>query len=157
MSPDPLRGIPFLRDLSDDERARVATMAAEKTYPAGTTIFAEGATDDTLHVLARGLVSFRIKQESGGESTMGTANDPGDVFGITAVVGEDHTSPYSAVCLEDTDVLELEGKALRTLQQDHPAIGNRILTHLITTMARRLNAAREQLRSRVRPGLISHG
>jgi len=157
MTPDPLRGIPFLRDLDDEARTRVAALASEKSYTAGSTIFAEGASGDTLHVLARGLVSFRVKQESGGDSTMGTANEPGDLFGIAAVVGQDHTSPYTAVCLEDTDVLELEGAAFRTLCEDQPAIGNRILTHLIITMARRLNAAREQLRSRVRPGLISHG
>jgi CRP-like cAMP-binding protein len=157
MTPDPLRGIPFLRDLDDDDRSRVAALASEKTYPAGTVIFAEGSSDDNLHVLARGLVSFRVKQEDGGESTMGTASEPGDLFGIAAVVGQDHTSPYTAVCLEDTDVLELAGAAFRKLCEDQPAVGNRILTHLIITMARRLNGAREQLRSRVRPGLISHG
>ena len=156
-APDPLRGIPFLRDLEEGERARVAALTVEKSYSAGDTIFSEGATDDALHVLARGLVSFRIRQEDGGESTMDTASEPGDLFGIAAVVGEDHTSPYSAVCLEDSDVLELEGKAFRALCQEQPAVGNRILTHLVVTMARRLSAAREQLRSRVRPGLISHG
>ena len=88
---------------------------------------------------------------------MGTASEPGDVFGIAAVVRKSHASPYSAVCLEDTDVLQLDGKAFRALCEEQPAIGNRILSHLILTMARRLDAAREQLRSRVHPGLISHG
>ena len=61
-------------------------------------------------------------------------------------------------------MLEATGQAEKTFppeerseDEKNPEAGVRILRKLAAIMAERLIAAREQIRSRIRPGLISHG
>jgi CRP-like cAMP-binding protein len=158
VAPESLEEIPFFRSLGAEEREQIASITETRTYKAGETIFAEGASMDSLRVLEKGMISFRQKQKEGGEdSAMGHIETRGDVFGIAAVVGDDNIYPHSAVCLEDSEVLEIDGPKLRALCESDPALGAGVFHFLAVTMSLRLSAAREQLRSRIRPGLISHG
>ena len=158
VAPESLEDIPFFRDLRAEERDEIATITESRSYKAGETIFAEGASMDSLRVLTKGMISFRQHQKQGGEdSAMGHIETKGDVFGIAALVGDDNIYPHSAVCLEDSEVLEIDGAKLRSLCESKPALGAAVFRFLAVTVARRLSAAREQLRSRIRPGLISHG
>ena len=155
---DSLERISFFRTLDDDERELVAPISRSRHFAAGDVIFAEGAAIGPLRVLVSGLVSFRQHQRSGGEDAlMGTVSEEGDLFGISALMGGQESYAYSAVCLEDTEVIEIDGEKLMQLCQDHPAVGVRILRRLTQVVTERLYAAREQIRSRIRPGLISHG
>jgi CRP-like cAMP-binding protein len=158
VAPESLEEIPFFRSLGEEDRARIASITETRSFKAGETIFAEGAPMDSLRVLEKGMISFRQHQKEGGEdSAMGHIETRGDVFGIAAVVGDDNIYPHSAVCLEDSQVLEIDGSKLQTLCEGNPALGAGVFRFLAVTMSRRLSAAREQLRSRIRPGRISHG
>ena len=149
---------PFFNALEADERELLAPIAYRRYYSKGEPVFTEGTRPDSLRILVRGLVSFR--QSQGGddsEISLGTLSHAGDVFGIAAVVGERESHPQTAVCLEDTELIELDGKQFLSLCEQSPVVGCHLMRRLTTVMAERLAAAREQIRSRVRPGLISHG
>lgn len=153
-----LERTPFFRALGDSERALLGPISRRKTYRAGETIFKEGDPPGPLRILAKGLVSFRQRQFGHeGEATLGTVTAEGELFGISALLGTKERYFYTAVCLEPTEVIELDGPKLMRLCEEQPVAGIRIMRCLTEVLAHRLTSAREQIRSRVRPGLISHG
>jgi CRP-like cAMP-binding protein len=152
MPSEPLERIPFFRALGAREQELLAPISRRRSHRAGETLFAEGDPPGPLRVLVKGLVSFRQ-----GESTVGTVGTEGELFGISALLGERERYFYTAVCLEPTEVIELDGQRLLRLCEEQPIAGIRIMRRLTEVLAQRLTAAREQIRSRVRPGLISHG
>jgi toluene monooxygenase system ferredoxin subunit len=153
-----LERIPFFRALGAGERALLDPISRKKHYGAGETIFKEGDPPGPLRILVKGLVSFRQRQFGHeGEATLGTVAAEGELFGISALLGTKERYFYTAVCLEPTDVIELDGPKLIRLCEEQPTAGIRIMRRLTEVLAQRLVATREQIRSRVRPGLISHG
>ena len=55
-----LRGIQFLRDLSDELIDQLAGVAQVVEVPAGTVIFRQGEAASTLHLIVQGNVSLEI-------------------------------------------------------------------------------------------------
>ena len=154
---DSLKEIAFFSTLEERERELLGSISHRRRYGKGEEMFAEGAATGPLRVLVDGLVSFRQHQQEGGEALMSSASEVGAIFGISALMGKEHVCPYTAVCLEDTEVIEIDGAELMTLCEKQPDVGVQILRHLTEVLAARLAGAREQIRSRIRPGLISHG
>ena len=153
-----LERIPFFRALGDAERELLEPISRRKGYKAGETIFREGDPPGPLRILLKGLVSFRQKQEnSESDASFGSIAAEGELFGISALLGARERYFYTAICLEPTEVIELDGPKLIRLCEEQPIAGIRIMRRLTEVLAHRLTAAREQIRSRVRPGLISHG
>ncbi len=153
-----LETLSFFRAFEASDRERLAAIATRRSYGEGTTIFAEGDEPGSVRVLESGLVSLRQRQRDGlGDVQMMSIRDSGSVFGIAALVGEDHVYPHSAICLEDTVLVEIDGEQLLELLHAEPEAGVRILLRFAKYLASRLTGAREQIRSRIRPGLISHG
>ncbi len=155
---DALERIPLFKSLASEDRALLESIAQERSYAAGDVIFEEGGHPDFLRILLKGLVSFRQHQKSGGEDiTLANVADAGDVFGIAAIVAEQDVYPHGAVCLEKSEVIEIDGADFMKLCDSQPRFGVHVLKHLTSVIAVRLSAAREQIRSRIRTGLISHG
>jgi len=73
-------GLPLLARLPRDDRQALASRARLRHYPAGTTIFGEGETGDSLHVVVEGLVRIAVTSGSGDEATVAVVG-PGDCFG----------------------------------------------------------------------------
>ena len=158
VAPDSLEHLTFFSRLEPRERELLAPISERRRYAAGETIFQEDERVDSLRILVEGLVSFRQCQRTGDEQvTIGNVSDSGAAFGITALVAPRRPGPHSAVAVENTEVVEIDGAKLLDLFEREPAVGVRLLLELSAVMAERLTAAREQLRSRVHPGLISHG
>jgi CRP-like cAMP-binding protein len=150
--------IPFFRALGDSERELLGPISRRKSYKSGETVFREGDPPGPLRILLKGIVSFRQRQEnSETDATLGSIAAEGELFGISALLGARERYFYTAVCLEPTDVIELDGPKLLRLCEEQPIAGIRIMRRLTEVLAQRLTAAREQIRSRVRPGFISHG
>jgi len=146
-----LSEIPFFGRLAESERSMLSPLSNRRRYRAGDVIFGEGQEPDALRVLVKGLVSFRDET-----SAFGAARD-GDVFGIGAIVGRDAVYPHSAVALEDCEVVEIDASRLLALCETVPALGVHVLHRFATVLAQRLSAARQQLRSRLEPGSVTHG
>lgn len=155
---DNLENLSFFDGLEPADREALLAISERRSYGAGETIFSEGDQLDSLRVLISGLVSLRQKLKgASGDAQMAAMSEPGSVFGIAALVGAEHLYPHSAVTVEATEVLEIDGNRLMALFESDPAAGVRILLRFSQYVAAKLSAAREQIRSRLRPGLISHG
>ena len=77
------------------------------------------------------MVSFRQKQKHDGpEISIGSVCDHGAVFGITSLVAPGDPCPHTAVCVEDTRVIEVDGPELLTLCEEQPGVGVHLLLKL---------------------------
>ncbi len=153
-----LENLSFFDGLEPADREALLAISERRTYEAGDSIFSEGDGSDSLRILVSGLVSLRQKLKgASGDAQMAAVGEPGSVFGIAALVGEEHLYPHSAITVEATEVLEIAPARLHELFASDPEAGVRILLRFSQYVAAKLSAAREQIRSRLRTGLISHG
>ncbi len=157
ISAEELAQAPFFKDLDEEERALLAGIGRRVDATAGERIFEEGSPSHTLYIVVDGLVSLRQKGRVEGEETVMAAGRPGELIGISAMLGEEGTHPTSGVCLEPTELIEIDAQILMAALESKPEVGLRILKRLTHILAERLAAARNQIRSQIRPGLISHG
>jgi toluene monooxygenase system ferredoxin subunit len=157
ISPEDLERAPFFKDLDAEELELLSGIARRETAIAGQRIFEEGTPSHTLYIVVSGLVSLRQKTRVEAAEVAIAAGRPGELIGVSAVLGEEGTHPVSAICLEPTELIEIDALELMAVLDSNPAVGFRILRRLTYIMAQRLAAARAQIRSQIRPGLISHG
>ncbi|MFQ5845374.1 MAG: cyclic nucleotide-binding domain-containing protein [Planctomycetota bacterium] len=151
-----LKSVPVFDELDQEQARLLAPLMQERHYGAGDEIFREGEPARALVVLLDGLVSLRTQPEHGDEPVTLASLRGRQILGWSAVVGGD-TYRASAICLEESVAIELEGGALLALCRKHPDLGVRVLHQLSGVIADRLDATRRQLERRLRPGLISHG
>jgi CRP-like cAMP-binding protein len=159
IDPAELKTLPFFRSLTDEEIDLLAPHAILRTAAKGTRIFDEGASSDTLLVLVSGMVANRQSPLHGGDDIlMNVVSQPGEVIGASALAtGDDAVHPFSAVCMENSEFVVLPVDELWTAFEEDPAVGLGLLRRFTLMLGHRLAATREQIRSRIRPGLISHG
>lgn len=157
ISPEELERLPFFKDLDNEERELLAGIARRESAAAGQRIFEEGAPSHTFYIVVSGLVSLRRRTRSGGEETAMAAGRPGELIGVSAMLGAEGSHPTSGVCLEPTELIEIDAPVLMAALESNPAVGFRILRRLTHIVAERLATARSQIQSQSRPGLITHG
>jgi CRP/FNR family transcriptional regulator len=75
-----IRDLPLLARLPRDDRQALASRARLRSYTAGTTIFREGESGDSMHVVVEGRVRISISSGSGDEATVASVG-PGDCVG----------------------------------------------------------------------------
>ncbi len=85
--------VPLFRGLSDDDFARVAACLHAHTVPDGEVIVAEGAHDDSMYLIGRGVV--RVARGDGAEEEDLARLFAGDFFGEMALL---HHAPRTATC-----------------------------------------------------------
>lgn len=134
--------------LSGAALEKIASLAVEKDYDAGTTIFREGDSADYLLVLEEGRVALQIAlpEAPGGMVRRGTVDvvTKNEVVGWSAIV-EPYIYTLTAVCLQKTRVLSISGVKLRGLIRDNQVIGYEILKELVKVVASRLDDTRQVL------------
>ena len=127
---------------------KIASLAVEKEYDAGATIFREGDSAECLLVLAEGKVALQIAlpEAPGGMVRRGTVDvvTKSEIVGWSAIV-EPYIYTLAAVCLQKTKVLSLNGVKLRGLLRDNQLIGYEILKELVKVVASRLDDTRQVL------------
>ncbi|MBI1372273.1 MAG: cyclic nucleotide-binding domain-containing protein [Phycisphaera sp.] len=120
-----LRRVPFFRDTPPDEFARVARHLREITTPSGEDIIRQGARDDTLYLIARGVVRVVREQSDGRVSDLATLV-AGEFFGEMALL---FGQPRSATCRAVTPcaLYALRRADLDAVARACPAITNALM------------------------------
>ncbi len=143
-----LRQCNVFSSLDDTALEQIAGLAVEKQYEAGTTIFNEGDNADELIVLQEGEAVLQITirdvlKQVNKRITVDITN-PNGIVGWSALV-EPYIYTLTAVCLQKTKVLSIDGVKLRGLLQDDKLVGYEILKELVKVVASRLNDTRQVL------------
>ncbi len=129
--------------IGPEARARLVPIARTSRVPDGATILTEGGPVTALGIVIQGRVALRLRVPERGAITVSTV-EPGDVIGWSAVVPP-HRSTSTAVAIGPTELVLIDGPALRRdLAADHD-LAAEIYPVLLTAVARRLVGTRLQL------------
>ncbi len=135
---DELRGF---RTLSPTDRDGIAAATREERAAAGTTLFVEGQSADSLWAVKEGLIHI-VKHGPEGREIVLEIIPPGELFGAVVAL-EERPYPASAVAVEDSVVWRLPAAFAREMCRKHPTLRGAILDQITS----RLRHAHERLRS----------
>jgi CRP/FNR family transcriptional regulator, cyclic AMP receptor protein len=140
---DSLAGTWFGSRLPDAARARLEPHLRLAEYAAGTEILREGEPTRSLGIVRTGRVALRLRVPERGPTTILTV-EPGDIVGWSAVVPP-HRSTSTVVALLPTELLLVDGAALRAELAADPELAAPVYLSLLEALARRLTGTRLQL------------
>lgn len=124
-------------------RARLEPHLRVAQFEAGEEILREGEPTRSLGIVRSGRVALRLRVPERGPTTILTV-EPGDVIGWSAVVPP-HRSTSTVVALLPTDLLLIDGAALRAELAADPELAAPVYLNLLEALARRLTGTRLQL------------
>lgn len=134
-----LRSVAMFRALSPEDRARLAGIAAVRSFEKGESLFTEGEPSDVLYTLLSGRVKV-VKSIASGKEVILEIFGAGDPVGAV-VAYEGRPYPASAVALEKTACLLLRRAPFFGLLESHPTLVRGFLlglTHRIVELTRRI-------------------
>ncbi len=134
-----LHGVPMFSTLAAEDLARVAAVASERRFEAGTTVFREGDASNTCYVIHSGQARA-VRAHGDGRSITLAHFGPGDIFGELAVLDDDRRSA-TVETLEKTDTIAILGGDMRVMLREHPEIA----VKLISALSSRLRETNERL------------
>jgi CRP-like cAMP-binding protein len=111
----------------------------------GERFYSDGVPASHLFALLRGRVELR-RPTKGGMSLLVDDLPEGSIFGVSALV---ETARYllNAECVEDSEALKIEGRALRQILNENPAVGYVIQRRVSQIFFKRYVQAMERLQS----------
>jgi len=120
-------------------------------FPAGTIIFSQGESAQSLYILLGGCVEVIYKPYDGPALTVAKII-PGGVFGWSAALGRDvYTS--AAVAGEMVEAYRLNGHKLHFLCERYPETGVVLLERLASIIAERLSSTHDQILAVLQNGM----
>jgi signal transduction histidine kinase len=139
-----LRHAEIFSDIPEDDLQAIAKFCTEETYHEGAVVLQEGSSADHLFVVERGKLALEKKVQLGRHSTPRNATvgyvGSGKIAGFSTL-----TFPYiystSAVCIEPTRVLTIEGAALRSYLDTHSEAGVKVLNAIAVLLGDRYRNA----------------
>jgi len=145
-----LRKCQLFSALNDVELEEITALVTERQYDPGAVIFQQGDPAEALVVLQQGRIALQMgvpEAQQGVFKRMTidiVTND--EVAGWSALV-EPHVYTLTAVCLQSTKVLCIDGPRLKALLDRNPRIGHEVVKRLIQVVAVRLADTRQALLS----------
>jgi len=116
------------RDLSEEDKRRLAEVAEARSYRKGTAVFVEGDSPDFLFTVVSGRVKV-VKMTPSGREVILEILGPGAPLGAVAAY-ECRPYPASAVALEDATCILLRRASLFELLERHPSLVRGLLAGL---------------------------
>jgi CRP-like cAMP-binding protein len=115
----------------------LANRTVHRQYRKGSVVFVQGEQGERCFAIAAGAVKISAYHSDGREAVLAMLG-PGDVFGELSPFDEAPRSA-DATAAEDTELLSLDGEALREAIRRHPQIG----LALLRVLSQRLRLANE--------------
>jgi signal-transduction protein with cAMP-binding, CBS, and nucleotidyltransferase domain len=131
--------------LSPKEIDRLSNASGVMQLKEGERVYSDGVPASHLFVLLRGRVELR-RPMKGGASLLVDDIVEGGIFGVSSLVETERYLLY-AECVEDSEVLKVEGGVLRQILNENPAVGYRIQKRISQIFFKRYVEAMERLQS----------
>jgi len=132
---DMIESAQMFSDFPRPDTEIVASYSRAYSVKNGTTIFKEGGKGSFMCLVVDGRVD--VYKESDGDTKRLTAIRPGKTMGEMALLDE---LPHSAttIAVEDTTLVLITKFHFDRLNEEHPALGNRILRKIAKLLSLRL-------------------
>ena len=142
--------------LNDQDLDKVANLSSWRrhTYKAGDYIFKENSAAEDFHILEEGAVNLCLsvyysKTKNVTQTQVDTITQ-GNVFGWSALVAPRFLT-MSAIAIEPTSVLMVNGEQLMELMDREPALGYEIMKGIVRVLSLRLRELRLRLIDKYEP------
>ncbi len=145
-----LHRCPVFAELTRYELGKIAAFAAHREYAAGDTICWEQDSAEELLVLEKGKLALQMTvpatpTQKARQVTVDVITD-NEVAGWSIVV-EPFVYTFTAICLQNTSVVAINGARLRELFRRDSQTGYKVMKGLISVVAARLDDTRRLLLS----------
>jgi len=134
--------------LDQAHQDRMLSCATEREFAAGEYVFRAGDRATHFYLIYIGEIAIRIPGYERGDSSVQSLST-GQVLGISWMM-EPFEYRFDAVAVEPSRVLAFDAAALRAQFTDDYRFGYELLLRFTTAIARRLEAARLQMREMAR-------
>jgi len=131
--------------LSPKEIERLSKASGVAKLKKGDKVYSEGIPASHLFVLLKGRVELRRLTREGPSIVVEDLTE-GGLFGVSALMGTDRFL-LNAECVEDSEVLKIEGKVLRQILDENPAVGYATQRRISQIFFKRYLAAMERLQA----------
>lgn len=135
-----LREIPFFSEFPPDEAKTLAGMMDEIEFTDGAMIVQENAASIGLFFVVTGRINI-FKSDRGSHHSL-TILEKNDLFGEVSFIDEKIPSA-SAQAVGPVKVLKMTTQAFKTLTQQNPSLGIKLLSQMIRELSRRFRAISE--------------
>lgn len=139
-----LRKAELFADLTETDLLDIAQFCFEYTYDEGQLLLVEDNPADRLFVVERGKVALEKKVQLGRHSTPRNATIDyvvsGDMAGFSALTPP-HIYSTSAICVEPSRVIVIDGPQLRAYLGSHPEAGYKVMNTLTASIGHRYRQA----------------
>jgi len=139
-----LSNVNIFKNLTPNERIKIAKYFREKHYKSGERIVKEGEAGDRMFIISQGAVKVTKFLSETEEEVLANLVD-GDLFGEMALLDG---SPRSAsvIAISPVKMFELYRVSLEEFIEKEPRIGVKVLHNLAKIMAERIRAAGDKIR-----------
>lgn len=138
-----LQGSVLFREFTETGLRIFASIAVEKTFPAGTPLFVESMVGESLFILKKGSVRI-VQRTSAGERELAVLG-PGEHLGALALLART-VRLVSAVAVAPCEVVELAHRDFVRLQPQKPQACLKLALAIAADLASRATESRETLR-----------
>ena len=129
--------------LNPKEMERVSNASGYMKLKEGERVYSEGLPATHLFIVLKGRVALR-RPTKGGMSLLVDDLLPGDIFGVSSLVRTDRYL-LNAECVEDSELLKVEGAALRDVLDENPVVAYAIQRRISQIFFKRYVDAMERL------------
>jgi len=131
---DTLKRLFHFRLLKEEQVDDLAAISSIHKYQAGELIFSQGEEARSFFILLGGKVQiYKISRE--GKEMILHLFGPGDIFAEVPVFSGIPQYPANSLCIEDTEVLAIQGAPFQALVRQNPDVG----LSLLSVFAQRLH------------------
>jgi len=142
-----LRRCELFIGLSDNELEKISALTSWRkvTFTEGEFIFHEDVEAKDFYIMENGLVRLVVSyQDKSFDKLMQIPIDvitKGDVFGWSSIVSP-HFSTMSAICIEPSSVVVVDGAELKQLLDTNQSMGYEVMQGLVRVIGARLRDLR---------------
>jgi CRP/FNR family cyclic AMP-dependent transcriptional regulator len=138
-----LKDIRFLHDIAPQYLEQIAAIAETRDFDEHDVVFREGQIANSLYLVAAGKVSLQICRGGTGTKHIVTVG-PGELLGWSSLSDRPEFAA-TAVALERTHVIRIDGHKLRAICDEDPRFGYEFMRRTMLALAKRLTATWTQL------------
>lgn len=136
-----LKNVPLFVDLDDADLEQMVPLCRQRTISKGNVIFYEDDPGTSCYIILSGKVKIVVNADDGREHILGVLQD-NDFFGEMSLIDGEPRSA-SAICVEDTQLVNIQRDEFLKLLRNNPDI----TLKLLVTLSQRLRAADRNMES----------
>jgi CRP/FNR family cyclic AMP-dependent transcriptional regulator len=135
----------LLDTLDEPERSQLLDRMRVRRYRRGQTVFHDGATGDSLHLVRSGRLVVHVGTPAGASVAVRVVH-PGELVGELALVHPAHRRTGRVAAIEDAETLALSRNDFEQLRDRHPRVDRFLVAALAERLVRTTEVAAELLR-----------